>query len=88
MPGDPMLIQLSNLPAAVEEQSLIDLLPDPSRLVNIEIQREGNPDNVIAWIELDTSRLHAQLLAHRIAAVPRFGRRITAYVPLFGDGSA
>ncbi|WP_207061459.1 hypothetical protein [Motiliproteus sp. SC1-56] len=79
-----MKIQLTNLPREIDAAAIAELFPDPALIRITRFDRDGDPDSVTVWVEVETSRLHAQLLAQKIAAIPRFERRIGAYVPLFG----
>lgn len=78
-----MVITLSNLPAHVTQQHITDLLKGDKRIQKISFSNTGNPDKVMAFIEMDIDRFEASFLSKRLNQTFFENRRIQAYAPLF-----
>lgn len=78
-----MVITLSNLPPHISEDDIRNLLNGDSRVQNIRLSNAGNPDKVMAFVEMDISRLEAQFLSRKLHQTYVENRRIEAYTPLF-----
>ena len=78
-----MVITISNLPPHVTEEQIIELLQGDSRIQRITLNNEGNPDKVMAFVEIDVSRLEAQFLANKLNHAYFEERHLDAYTPLF-----
>lgn len=78
-----MVITLSNLPVHITQQHITDLLKGDKRIQTISFSETGNPDKVIAFIEMDIDHFEASFLSKRLNQTFFEDRRIQAYAPLF-----
>ncbi|WP_372830846.1 hypothetical protein [Pontibacterium sp.] len=78
-----MVITLGNLPPHVTQENVSDLLKGDARIQKITFSNEGNPDKVIALIDIDIDRFEAQFISKKLNRTFFEDRRIEAYSPLF-----
>lgn len=78
-----MVITISNLPPHVTEAHIYELLQGDSRIHHITFNSEGNPDKVMALVDIAISRLEAQYLARKLNRIYFEERHIDVYTPLF-----
>ncbi len=78
-----MVITLSNLPAHITEEHIVDMLKGDTRIQKITLNNDGNPDKVMAFVEMDIDRLEAAFLSKHLDQSFFGDRRIQAYTPLF-----
>lgn len=78
-----MVITISNLPPHVTEEQISELLQGDSRIQRITFNKEGNPDKVMALVEIDVSRFEAQYLTNKLNHTFFEERHIDVYTPLF-----
>lgn len=78
-----MVITLGNLPPHITQQHINDLLKGDKRIRKITFNKEGNPNKVMALVDMEISRFEAQFLSKKLNQMFFEGRRIEAYTPLF-----
>jgi RNA recognition motif-containing protein len=80
----PSIILITNLPPDVTEEELRQLFAQRGNesVVNVEFEREGNPDNIIAKVQMDIDSATARIMAEKAQGIVWKGRKISFYVPL------
>jgi RNA recognition motif-containing protein len=78
------MILISNLPPDVTEQELKELFASRGNesVLDVELDKEGNPDKVAAKVHMDIDSATARIMADKVEGVIFKGRKLSFYVPL------
>ncbi|MFC1665138.1 RNA recognition motif domain-containing protein [Pseudomonadota bacterium] len=78
-----MQIQISNFPPGVTEDDVRKLLDNIDEIEAIKFTDAGNPENVVAWVEADLSRVQADAIVDIIDGKQWKGRSLKAMAALY-----
>lgn len=76
-------IVVSNLPGDVTEEEIKKLFLEYGAEVEVELTREGNPDDVSAVVLMELDKITAQVMAANSKDTYLRDRKLEIYVPLF-----
>ena len=67
----------------VRETDIRHLLQCLDDVRYIDICRNGDPDHVMSWVDINRSRVEINALAHRVNNTRWHGRPLNGHAPLF-----
>ena len=76
-------IRINNLPPGVTEDDVKNLLGNLSEIETIRLTDAGNPENVVAWVEVNTSRVQADAIVKKLNGRQWKNRSLQAYAALY-----
>jgi RNA recognition motif-containing protein len=78
------MILITNLPPDVTEQELRELFASRGNdaILEVELEKEGNPDKLTAKVHMDIDSETARIMADKNQGIIFKGRKIDFYVPL------
>lgn len=80
-----MLIVIGNLPGDATETRLCECFTPWVRVECVRIIREGDPDSPAALVDLPFAKPVADFVADRIGGRYHGGKRLNAWVALYGN---
>ncbi|MCG6886914.1 MAG: hypothetical protein LJE74_06880 [Proteobacteria bacterium] len=78
-----MQLQISNLPSGVTEGDIRQLLHALNDIRCVCICSNGNPENMMSWVDINCSRVEINAIAFRINSTNWHGRHLNGYASLF-----
>jgi len=76
-------VLVSNLSADVTEQEIEELFAQHGAVVEVKLNRTGDPDNLTAIVKMELDRTTARVMADRRRDIRLKGKKLDIYVPLF-----
>lgn len=78
-----MQIRINNLPPKVTEEEVRSLFDDAGWVGKILLTDAGDPDNVVAWVDVAGSHAVADAVVQQLNGKLWKGRTLQAYAALF-----
>lgn len=78
-----MQIRISNLPPGITEDEVRNLLDNIEEIDAIRFTDVGDPENVVAWVEVNLTRVQADAIAEIINGRRWKDRSLQAYAALY-----
>ena len=80
-------VLIGNLPPKTTEAEVKGLfnLDDPSTILHVQMNTEGDPDRVSAVVELNMDKTTAKIMSERVGTKTWKGRTLEIYVPTLFD---
>jgi len=80
-----MLIRIDHLPGDVTEDDVRHLFSSLIRVKSVHLSKNGNQDNVLAWINIDADYAVSSTIAWRLDGTWWKNRHIEATLSLFSS---